>query len=223
MARSADPARAALAAFGLALLLVSGEAVAPAASVRWLLQPCVPAPSEAPPEPAAARPLPSEPAAARPLPPAQQALAEHLARRFRIAALPAAQIVQAAYRAAEAVDLDPLLVLAVISIESSFNPFAESVAGAMGLMQIIPRFHITKLQEHGGEHAVLDPERNILVGARILQEYIARAGGLEAGLQYYNGASWDDSAKYARKVMAERRLLERAWRGALARIAAKTS
>jgi soluble lytic murein transglycosylase-like protein len=121
-------------------------------------------------------------------------------------------MVAAAYRAAKEVGLDPLLVLAVISIESRFNPIAESGMGARGLMQIIPRFHRAKLEEEGGEDAVLDPESNILVGTRILQEYVYRTGTLEAGLQLYNGATRDYTAGYAQKVMAERTRLERVMR-----------
>jgi soluble lytic murein transglycosylase-like protein len=147
-----------------------------------------------------------------PLDPEQQRLAAHLARRFQVGGEGTGQAVYAAYRAAREVGLDPLLVLAMISIESSFNPLAESSMGAKGLMQIIPRFHLAKLEAHGGEAAVLDPESNIAVGARILQEYVYRYGTLEAGLQQYNGASRDGSAQYAYKVMAERSRLERVLR-----------
>src|SRR5688572_7799459 len=138
----------------------------------------------------------------------QQALVDHLSRRFFIAAVATERMVAAAYRAAHEVGLDPLLVLAVISIESRFNPIAESVMGAKGLMQIIPKYHLDKLREAGGEDAVLDPESNIHVGTRILQEYVHRTGTLEAGLQFYNGAWRDGSAHYAQKVMAERERLE---------------
>ena len=65
----------------------------------------------------------------------------------------------------------------------------------------------------GGEGAVLDPQSNILVGTRILQEYVYRAGTLEAGLQFYNGALRDGTAQYAHKVMAERSRLEQVLRG----------
>jgi hypothetical protein len=75
-------------------------------------------------------------------------------------------------------------------------------------MQIIPKYHRAKLEALGGEEAVLDPESNILLGARILQEYVYRTGTLEGGLQFYNGAFWDGSAQYAQKVMAERERLE---------------
>jgi soluble lytic murein transglycosylase-like protein len=140
---------------------------------------------------------------------------EYLSRRFTIAAEPLERMVEAAHRAAREVGLDPLLVLAVISVESRFNPIAESAMGARGLMQIIPRFHLDKFVELGGEAAVLDPESNILAGARILQEYVYRAGTLEAGLQLYNGAMADGTAQYAQKVFAERDRIESAMRSAL--------
>jgi len=148
--------------------------------------------------------------------PAQQALVGYLTRRFSIAAAPTSVVVETAYRAAGETGLDPLLVLAVISIESRFNPIAESVMGAKGLMQIIPRYHLARLKEHGGEEAVFDPESNILVGAKILQEYVYRTGALETGLQSYNGASRDESGQYALRVLAERERLDRALRTALA-------
>jgi soluble lytic murein transglycosylase-like protein len=147
----------------------------------------------------------------------ERVLAAYLARRFVLVPEAVALVVSAAHRAAQEVGLDPLLVLAVISVESSFNPIAESAMGAKGLMQIIPRYHRAKLLEAGGEEAVLDPEANIHVGVRILQEYVYRRGTLEAGLQYYNGASADGSAQYAQKVMSERVRLEQVLRTGLRR------
>jgi len=138
----------------------------------------------------------------------QQALIQHLSRRFLIATSATERMVAAAQAAANEVGLDPLLVLAVISVESRFNPIAESGMGAKGLMQIIPKYHLDKLKEVGGEDAVFDPESNIYIGARILQEYVHRTGTLEGGLQFYNGALRDNSAQYARKVLAERDRLQ---------------
>jgi transglycosylase-like protein with SLT domain len=184
----------AMAVVGAALITGSGEALAPDDAGAS----CVPG------EVAAAENTP----VVAPIEPTQQILVEHLSRRYYIAAEATRQMVGAAYRAAREVGLDPLLVLAVIAIESRFNPIAESVMGAKGLMQIIPKYHRAKLDEFGGEQAVLDPESNILVGSRILQEYVYRTGTLEGGLQFYNGAFWDGSAQYAQKVMAERGRLE---------------
>jgi soluble lytic murein transglycosylase-like protein len=149
------------------------------------------------------------------LDPSQHVLVRHLSRRFQVAREAVDTIVAEAYRAGDEVGLDPLLLLAVISVESSFNPVAESVMGAKGLMQIIPRFHLAKLEAHGGEEAVLDPASNIRVGARILQEYVYRMGTLEGGLQFYNGARRDPTAQYAGRVMAERARLEQTVRQAL--------
>jgi hypothetical protein len=141
-----------------------------------------------------------------------RALVAHLSRRYLIAAEALERVVATAHTAAGKAGLDPLLVLAVIGVESRYNPVAESPMGAKGLMQIIPKYHRATLGEHGGEQAVLDPRTNILVGSRILQEYVERTGSLEAGLQFYNGAFWDGSARYARRVMAERGRLEQVLR-----------
>ncbi len=147
------------------------------------------------------------PASLRP-DPQHQVLAGYLARRYRVATDATIDLVSEAYAVGRAVGLDPLLILAVISVESRFNPIAESNMGAKGLMQVIPKFHYEKLAEHGGADAVLDPRTNMLVGAQILKEYIVRAGSLEAGLQMYNGASEDPTQGYAQKVIAERQGLE---------------
>jgi soluble lytic murein transglycosylase-like protein len=131
-------------------------------------------------------------------------LAAHLSRRYRVALDSTEEWVGAAHDTGIRVGLDPLLILAVIAIESSFNPIAQSSAGAMGLMQVIPRYHQDTLEEHGASGVLLDPAVNIVVGARILKRYISDAGSLEAGLQFYNGARPDPSRRYANKVIAER-------------------
>jgi soluble lytic murein transglycosylase-like protein len=141
-----------------------------------------------------------------------RALVSYLSRRYRVASSATEQLVDAAYDAGQEVGLDPLLILAVMAIESRFNPIAESGMGAKGLMQVIPKHHQDKLSDHGGEGAVLDPTTNILLGARILKEYIRRTGSLEAGLQFYNGALADVSSQYAQKVMAEKERLQEALR-----------
>ncbi len=139
--------------------------------------------------------------------PRHRAIADYLARRFQVAAGPTADVVRDAYDAASATGVDPLLILAVIAIESRFHPYAESAAGAKGLMQIIPKYHLEKLAPLGGEPAVLDPAVNIQVGARILEEYVRRAGNVRDGLQMYNGALGDDSYAYANKVLREKQRL----------------
>jgi soluble lytic murein transglycosylase-like protein len=120
----------------------------------------------------------------------------------------ATSFVSIAYRAGERYSVDPVLILSVVAIESRFNPVAESVVGAKGLMQIIPKYHLDKLLDHGGEEALLDPEVNINVGAQILHEYYRRLQDQEAALQRYAGAFDEPTSRYAAKVFEERMRLE---------------
>jgi len=138
----------------------------------------------------------------------QRAVAEYIAKRYRIADAAAGNFVSIAYRAAEQHRLDALLILAVMAIESRYNPVAESVMGAKGLMQVIPKYHQEKLFDHGDEHALLEPEVNILVGAQILREYQRRFGDTETALQQYAGALDEPTAQYSAKVFAEKARLD---------------
>ena len=138
----------------------------------------------------------------------QQAVAEYIAKRYRVAEDVVTQFVDIAYRAGEQHRVDPLLILAVMAIESRYNPVAESVAGARGLMQVIPKYHPEKLDRHGGEQALLEPEVNITIGAQILREYQRRFGDTETALQVYAGAFDEPTSRYANKVFAEKALLD---------------
>jgi soluble lytic murein transglycosylase-like protein len=144
----------------------------------------------------------------------QRVIAEFLAKRYRVAQDAVAGFVATAYRVGGEWKVDPLLILAVMAVESRYNPVAESNLGARGLMQVIPKFHAEKLVEHGGEGALLDPDVNIQVGAQILREYLRRFGETETALQMYAGAFDEPNSAYAFKVLAERARLEQALRQA---------
>lgn len=152
-----------------------------------------------------------------------RALAEYLARRYRVSQDVTFDLVSWAHEVGRRLGLDPLLIIAVISVESRFNPIAESVAGAKGLMQIIPKYHGDKLEEFGGEQAVFDPATNIQVGAQILKEYIRHTGNLGIALQMYAGALADNEDQYARKVLYEKERLQRVLRRPPAPAAVKTA
>lgn len=141
------------------------------------------------------------------------ALARVVARRYRISQNATREMIAAAYREGKRNGLDPLLIVAVMAVESRFNPIAESDMGAMGLMQIMPRYHTDKL-DAANAGTVLDPATNIELGARVLKDYIRRSGSQTAGLQLYNGSPDDESTAYANKVLSEKERL----REALARV-----
>ena len=135
----------------------------------------------------------------------QAAVAHWIARRYRVAPEPISRLVKEAWYVGERAGLDPTLILAIMAVESSFNPFAQSSVGAQGLMQVMTRIHDDKYEAFGGNHAAFDPVTNLRVGVQVLKECIARAGSLEAGLRYYVGAAnLPDDGGYAGKVLAER-------------------
>ncbi|QOF81206.1 lytic transglycosylase domain-containing protein [Variovorax sp. 38R] len=138
------------------------------------------------------------------LPKQQAAVAYWLSKKYRVAAEPLSVLVSEAYQIGKRTKLDPTLILAIMAIESSFNPFAQSHVGAQGLMQVMTRVHGDKYESAGGTLTAFDPVTNMRVGVKVLQECIARAGSLEGGLRYYVGAAnLDDDGGYAAKVLAE--------------------
>ena len=134
----------------------------------------------------------------------QAAVAQWLSRRYRVAPEPISRLVQEAWSVGARAGLDPTLILAIMAVESSFNPFAQSSVGAQGLMQVMTKVHDDKYEAFGGIHAAFDPVTNLRVGVQVLKECITRAGSLEAGLRFYVGAAnLADDGGYAMKVLSE--------------------
>jgi len=161
-------------------------------------------PSELPPTVVEAAPEELRPSLKRAL--------DYVSRRYRVAPEALVPIFETAQSIGREVRLDPLLIIAIIGIESRFNPFAESAVGAQGLMQVMPQFHKDKLPEDAGEEPFLDPVTNIQVGVHVLDEAIRWRGSLTGGLQHYGGAPTDPATGYAKKVFAEKKRLEKAVR-----------
>jgi len=134
----------------------------------------------------------------------QKRVTQWLSKRYRVANDATNMLVSAAYSTARDINFDPLLILAVMAIESRFNPFAESPVGAQGLMQVMSKVHYDKFEEIGGSRSALNPVVNIKVGAMILKEYVKSGGSVEAGLKRYVGAADMDSDEgYGAKVLGE--------------------
>jgi hypothetical protein len=137
--------------------------------------------------------------------PQQRHITQYLSRRYRVADEAVSMVVAAAFDAGRERSVDPMLLLAIIAIESGFNPFAESPVGAQGLMQVHTRVHAEKFEVHGGDHKALDPVANIQVGAAILHDLLRRGGSVERALQLYVGAgNLPDDGGYGARVLAER-------------------
>lgn len=126
-----------------------------------------------------------------------------LSRKYRVAPEPLSVLVAEAFDIGAKTRLEPSLILAVMAIESRFNPFAQSPVGAQGLMQVMTRVHTEKYDDFGGQLAAFDPVSNLRVGARVLKECIQRAGSVEGGLRLYVGAVTTDGSWYIDRVMAE--------------------
>ncbi|MDP1649107.1 MAG: lytic transglycosylase domain-containing protein [Rubrivivax sp.] len=138
------------------------------------------------------------------LPREQATLATWISRRYKVAPEPVGALVREAWAIGQRAGLDPTLILAIMAVESSFNPFAQSSMGAQGLMQVMTRVHDDKYSAFGGTHAAFDPISNLRVGVQVLKECIARAGSVQAGLRYYVGAALlETDGGYAARVMAE--------------------
>ena len=144
----------------------------------------------------------------------QQWVTSWLSKRYRVASDAANMLVSTAYMTAHEVKLDPLLILAVMAIESGLNPFAESAMGAKGLMQVMAKVHHDKFEEVGGQAAALNPVANIKVGALILKDYVKRTGSVEGGLKTYVGAAdMESDSGYGARVLAEYKRLKQVARG----------
>lgn len=138
------------------------------------------------------------------LPKQQATLAFWLSRKYGVAPEPLSVLIAEAFEIGQKAKLDPTLILAIMAIESGFNPFAQSPVGAQGLMQVMTKVHHDKYDNFGGKFAAFDPVTNLRVGVKVLQECISRAGSVEGGLKFYVGAgNMEDDGGYVGKVMAE--------------------
>lgn len=143
------------------------------------------------------------------LTPAQRDLAQWISRKYKVAPQAVNRLVLEAWEAGKLARIDPTLVLAVMAVESSFNPFAQSPVGAQGLMQVMTRVHDNKYEAFGGDLAAMDPVTNLRVGVQVLRECIQRAGSVTEGLRHYVGAAnLEDDGGYAAKVLFEQEQLK---------------
>lgn len=142
--------------------------------------------------------------------PEQVRVTQWLSRKYRVAPQPLGSLVAEAWQVGQLSQLPPTLILAVMAVESGFNPFARGTQGAMGLMQIEPSAHEQALSQFGGKLAAFDPLTNLRLGARLLQASVQQGGSIEEGLrQYAQSSGQARDAVYVERVISEHRQLER--------------
>jgi len=124
---------------------------------------------------------------------------------------------------AETSRVDPMLVLAVIQVESGYDPAAVSAAGAIGLMQLLPTTLQREADELGlGDRDPHDPVSNVRAGVRYLRRCLDSYPDPELALMAYNAGpnrlyGWIQAggqvpaevSAYARRVRAEHVRLRR--------------
>jgi soluble lytic murein transglycosylase-like protein len=141
--------------------------------------------------------------------------ASYLSKKYHVNVDAVAMLVDAAYTTGHELDLDPLLLLSVIGVESGFNPFAESNAGASGLMQLMAKVHRDKLADFGGANIALNPVVSLRVGAVVLKDCIRRGGSVADGLRLYVGAGTGADSGYGARVIQEKDRLAQVVRGSV--------
>ncbi len=143
----------------------------------------------------------------------EREVSRYISRKYRVNNDAIALVVDAAYATGKDLRMDPTLLLAVMAIESGFNPFAQSTAGASGLMQLMAKVHRDKLADFGGANIALNPVANVRVGAVVLKDCIRRGGSIADGLRLYVGAGNGDDNGYGARVLQERDRIQQAVRG----------
>jgi soluble lytic murein transglycosylase-like protein len=144
----------------------------------------------------------------------QVAVTRWLSSKYKVSPEPLAALVAEAWALGERSQIAPTLILAVMAIESRFNPFASGSQGGLGLMQIEPEAHTSALSPFGGRLAAFDPLTNLRLGTRLLQGLIHDTSTLEDALRQYalaSGQSKND--QYVDRVLAEQKLLDNISKG----------
>ena len=140
------------------------------------------------------------------LSPRMQKALDYVKARYKVSKEALHPLFVAVQRIGKEHGIDPLLIVAIISIESGFKADAKSAGGGHGLMQVIPRYHLNKIPDGRGVKGLMDPVVNVKVGTLILDDAIRRSGSPVAGLQLYNGS--DKKKRFANRVLAEKARLE---------------
>jgi soluble lytic murein transglycosylase-like protein len=140
-------------------------------------------------------------------------LSYYISARYKVELDTADTIVRTSFTESEKHNIDPLTVLSIMGVESTYNPFARSHKGAIGLTQIMPRYHRAKISALKKDDLdIFSIKGNIIVGIQIIKEYLSLANGnIQSALQMYNGSTNDKKKTYSTKVLKKRTTLYEAF------------
>jgi hypothetical protein len=114
-----------------------------------------------------------------------------------------ADVAEIVYKKSKEYDFNPYIIMALIQIESNFNPYAVSRHGAYGLMQV--RYSIWKNTLNIDFSRIFEKEYNIDLGLKVLSHYYKKSSGnMAVALQYYNGSLDDLNFFFNGKVINSR-------------------
>lgn len=122
----------------------------------------------------------------------------------KVTSTDAVQIVKSTMKWSKEFDIDPALLIAVQQIESGFNKYSISSAGAMGVMQVIPKWHLDKMSKAIVEVGNPEPfniHTNIYLGAWVLKDCLRQYNLQGNALRCYNGSNANPNG-YDTKVIA---------------------
>ena len=138
----------------------------------------------------------------------KESLATNLAKKYKVSLEKSRLFVDTAYLEAQKFPgVSPFLILAIIEKESSLKDFVTNSYGAVGLMQVVPRWHPEKLKKDKDPVVQLkNPVTNIKVGSLILAEYLRKnSGDLRKALIKYSG----NASNYSEKVIENKENLKK--------------
>jgi soluble lytic murein transglycosylase-like protein len=125
------------------------------------------------------------------------------------------QIVKSTMQWSKEFNVDPALLVAIQQTESKFDKYAISSAGAFGVMQVIPKWHLDKLQQakkETGSPELFNIHTNIYLGTKVLKECLKQFNLQRNALLCYNGSNANPNG-YDEKVMAAYRSIRENIRG----------
>lgn len=138
----------------------------------------------------------------------KQNVIQYIHNKYRINYNDAEKIVEQAYIHGNKHNIEPSLIIGIIEHESAFKKNIVSKANAVGLMQIVPKYHRQRIANitNKNNQTIQHIETNIELGTNILKDYINRYSNIGRALQAYNGSH--NSNRYSRVVFRKQNNIE---------------